>query len=259
MQKLQLLYKLTKSNPQVVTCEVNNCNRAAAKRWPVLPQLTPNRKYKAQCPTCRTKEEIASVPGTSGDRSCQICGTTSPHGFGWLKFDDHDSLCTMCYTNIKRAYTTPMIHILPAAPLARSDMRAPKCALCLVAKPTTVTFFAHKICSRCAYNLPNANQVAQTRVAFFATRYLSIPLSAIHPDSLTAVASQLILLRSIPTLAVTKCYAKIIVLPPGPLLAVQLATSQIAVEHIQQSTIPMPFTEFAHLLFRISPPPHRAT
>ena len=161
----------------------------------------------------------------------------------------------MCYTNIKRAYTTPMVHLLPAAPLARSDMRAPICAICLASKPTTVSFFAHKICSHCSYNLPNANQVAQTRVAFFATKYLNIPLSSIHTESLTAVASQLILLSSIPTLLVTKGYAKIITLPPGPLLAAQLTAARIAVEHRQQGTDPMPITEFALLLFHISLPP----
>ena len=124
-------------------------------------------------------------------------------------------------------------------------MRAPKCALCLISKPTTVTFFAHKICNQCAYSLPNAHQAAQTRVAFYATKYLNIPLAEIHTESLTAVASQLILLRSIPTLAVTKSYAKIITLAPGPLLAAHLSASRISAEYRQQSSELMSITEFA--------------
>ena len=65
MQKLHLLHKLTKSNPKLVTCEENNCDRAAAKRWPILPQTTLKRTYKAQCSTCRTKCELALDPAIS--------------------------------------------------------------------------------------------------------------------------------------------------------------------------------------------------
>ena len=162
----------------------------------------------------------------------------------------------MCFTCEATAARTPLSHLLPSPPVTRPDMRAKHCALCLRSSIDTPTsFFQHKLCKPCTNKAPNALQTMQTRIFFFATRHLHIPLAQIHTEPLVAIASQLFINRTIPTLANTRHLAPILTQPPGPPLAALLAALNIPTHPSSSTYTPPCADEFALMLYRLSLPP----
>jgi hypothetical protein len=254
---LRRLQALTKRPPLMKPCENSPCTRPAAKNWKAKPNKGSIATSIDLCKECRTRSELAHNPNRPALPiiTCEICGTTTPHGYNWLKHGERTHLCTLCFTCEATADRTPFSHLLPSPPVTRPDMRAIHCALCQKSpKSTPTSFFQHKLCPNCTNHSPNAHQTMQARITFFATRHFHVPLSKIHTESLVALASQLLLNRSIPMPSNTHKFIPVLTQPAGPHLAALLAALQLDAVKPSATYSPPSDQEFSLILYRLTLP-----